>query len=76
MKLSTYQSSSFPGTFVTLPSAEASATIGIVDKLARLELSIVRLGYELPAFDHSPIAGMVMAEISQTGYAVHGVALP
>lgn len=76
MKLSTYQSSSIPGMFVTLPSAEASATIGIVDQLARLELSIVRQGYELPAFDPSPISGRVMAEIAQTGYAMHGVALP
>lgn len=76
MKLSTYQSSSIPGTFVTLPSAEANATIGIVDELGRLELSIVRQGYELPPFDHSPMSGMVMAEISRTGYAVHGVELP
>ncbi len=75
MKLSTYRSSCIPDRFVTLPSAEAAATIGIVDELTRLDLSPVRQGYELPAFDRSPFSRRVLVEISETGYAVHGAGL-
>jgi len=73
MNLDTYKSTTVDGVFVTLPSNEGRAIIGLVDELSRLELDPVRLEYEVSqAGRHADFARFVLTEIVSRGYATHG----
>ena len=73
MRLNTYRSASRPDVFVTFPSVEASSIIASVDKLAALQLQLVRPHYTLASdARNAAFAEFVAAEIALSGYAVHG----
>lgn len=73
MRLNTYESEAIPDVFVTFPSVEAASIIGSVDKLAALELQVVRARYTLDSqARHAAFAEFVAIEIALSGYAVHG----
>jgi hypothetical protein len=72
MNLDTYQSAVVSGMFVTLPSAEAVATIAIVDQLSVLRLNPVRCSYRFPDWSQeSPFVEFVLSEIAERGFALH-----
>jgi hypothetical protein len=73
MNLDTYRSTKIAGVFVTLPSNEGRAIIGLVDELAMLSLDPVRLEYEVSeSGGHADFARFVLTEIVSKGYATHG----
>lgn len=73
MNLDTYRSTTIDGVFVTLPSNEGRAIIGMVDELAMLGLDPVRLEYEVSdAGGRAGFARFVLTEIVCKGYATHG----
>jgi hypothetical protein len=73
VKLDTYASRAESGVFVTLPSATAKSTIGLVDELSALALKRVRRGYDLSGDScESALAIAVLSQIVDRGYAVHG----
>jgi hypothetical protein len=73
MNLDTYRSTTIDGVFVTLPSHEGRAIIGLVDELSMLSLEPVRLEYEISeAGAHADFARFVLTEIVSKGYATHG----
>jgi hypothetical protein len=72
MKMDTYQSAAVSGVFVTLPSAEANATISLLDVLSVLRLTPVRCSYRLSdAPQDVPFARFVETEIAEKGFALH-----
>ncbi len=73
MKLNTYESRTVHDVFVTVPTAEAVATIGMVGKLRALRLKLVRRDYvvsDRPLDLH--FLELVSMEIATSGYAIHG----
>jgi hypothetical protein len=73
MNLDTYRSTKIAGVFVTLPSREGRAIIGLVDELSMLGLDPVRLEYDVSeACAHADFARFVLTEIVAKGYATHG----
>jgi hypothetical protein len=73
MRVNTYESAAIPDVFVTFPSVEAASIIAAVDKLAALELQLVRARYTLDTHDkNAAFAEFVAVEIALSGYAVHG----
>ena len=73
MKLDTYASRALSGVFVTLPSITAKSTIGLVDELSALALKRVRRGYRLSGDSRGSVfATMVLSQIVDRGYALHG----
>lgn len=73
MRLNTYESTAIPGVFVTFPSVEAESIIASVDKLAALQLQLVRPRYTVDAnAGNAAFAEFVAVEIALSGYAVHG----
>ena len=73
MNLDTYRSTTVDGIFVTLPSNQGRAIIGLVDELSALSLDPVHLEYELPDDpSHAAFARYVLTEIVLKGYATHG----
>jgi hypothetical protein len=72
MNLDTYESAALLDVFVTLPSAEARTMIAMVDKLAALELRLVRSSYTLASDASGAFRELVLTGIATCGYAVHG----
>lgn len=73
MNVDTYRSKTVDGVFVTLPSNQGRAIIGLVDELATLSLDPVHLEYELPDDGaQAAFARYVLTEIVLKGYATHG----
>ena len=73
MELNTYRSEAVPRIYVTVPSAEADATLAMVDRLASLRFKLVRLRYRLPAKPADlDFLARVTTQIAATGYALHG----
>lgn len=73
MRLNTYESRALPDVFVTMPSAEASSILALVDRLRHLGLELVRDGYT-PAQGgpECSFAALIATQIADHGYAVHG----
>jgi hypothetical protein len=72
MNLDTYESTAVSGMFVTLPSAEANATISIVDELSVLQLNPFRCSYRFADESQAlPFVEFVLTEIAVRGFALH-----
>jgi len=75
MRLDTYRSGAVAGLFVTLPSSNAAATVGLLDRLVALDLSLFQRNFRFPrASEDEPLARFVLTEIVLQGYAVHRTA--
>ena len=72
MELNIYESDAVPDLFVTVPSAEADATLAIVDRLASLRFKLVRQRYRLSRTVDRDFLARVATEIAAHGYALHG----
>ena len=73
MKLNTYASEVLPRHFVTIPTATAISTIGLVDELRALRLRLFKRAYRIPARSHdTPFIVFVLTQIVDQGYALHG----
>jgi hypothetical protein len=70
MRLSTYESGTIPGVFVTVPSTEAQFVIAMVDQLSALRLRPFRTDYTISEDAH--FLELVTTRIADNGYAVHG----
>jgi hypothetical protein len=76
MTLDTYRSGAISGMFVTLPSSCAAATVGLLDRLVALDLSLIQRNFRFPrASENEPLARFVLTEIMLQGYALHRTAL-
>lgn len=67
--LNTYQSEALPHVFVTIPAAEAEATLAMVDHLRWMRLKLVRRRYRPTGGD---FLARVSTQILARGYALHG----
>ena len=67
--LNTYQSEALPHVFVTMPAAEAEATLAMVDHLRWMRLKLVRRHYRPAGAD---FLASVSTQIAACGYALHG----
>ena len=73
MKLNTYASETFPGRFVTIPTAKALSTISLVDGLGALRLHLFKRAYQIPARSrNAAFMVSVLTQIVDRGYALHG----
>jgi len=72
-ELNTYRSEVSPDLFVTIPTAEAEATLAMVDGLRRMRLKIVRQRYRPAARGaDADFLARVSTQILACGYALHG----
>lgn len=73
MKLNTYASEVIPGHFVTIPTAQAVATISLVDGLGALRLHLFKRAYRFPARSRNAAFMIsILTQIVDQGYALHG----